>query len=385
MNNKGYKSFEIGNIETIDNSKPIIFKRKSLISVAIPIAVFLGSCGANFQAVENFGNSREKVQQASNDFAEDIYQSCLRRTRYVKLVPDNGISTRNERQASCETTERPDSDNFKNAVSILINYMDALGAIASGRDLSLDNSIDNLGQSIKDLSINGGKLDANAVDGGSQILKVLFDLVTKEIREDALQKVIVCTNEPIHKYITGNSVPATDQNGIDLYQPAIGGLIFLVEDGYLIEDFSRDPYKGGTLAIEANAINTYYISYFTFLNQLGTDREINQSNYQQVIDRITVGESLTADYNKAMKIVAEKQQAAKAYDQILFNTVKTHNQLRKEFEKGLNSKNIDQLCQFDSKVSFKKIDQQKMQRIQKILNEYVISVKPLFEQVDRAF
>lgn len=385
MTNKDYESFETGTLETTDDGTPIIFKRKSLISIAIPIAILLGSCGANFQAVENFGKSREKVQHASNDFAEDIYQSCLRRTRYVKLVPDNGISTRNKRRESCETTEQPDSDNFKNAVSILINYMDALGAIASGKDLSLDNSIDNLSQSVKDLSINGEKLDANAVDGGSQILKVLFDLVTKKIREDALQKAIVCTNEPIHKYITGNSVPATDQNGVDLYKPATGGLIFLVEDGYLIKDFSQDPYKGGTLAIEANAINTYYISYFAFLNQLGTDKEINQSNYQQVVDRITVGENLTADYNKAMEIVAEKQQAARAYDQILFNTVRTHNQLRKEFEEGLSSKNVDQLCKVDSKVSFKKIDQRKTQRVQKILNEYVASVKPLVEQVDHAF
>jgi hypothetical protein len=354
-----------------------MLKRKSLISIAIPIAVLLGSCGANFQSVENFSKSRERVQQASDDFAKDIYQSCLRRTRYVKLVPDNGIPTRNARQESCETTERPDSDNFQNAVSILIDYMNALGAIASGKDLSLDNSIDNLGQSIKDLSISGQKLDANAVDGGSQILKVLFDLVTKKIREDALQKAIVCTNEPIHQYVTGNSVPATDRNGVDLYQPATGGLIFLVEDSYLS--------KGGTLGIEANAINTYYESYFAALNKLGTDREINQSNYQQVVDRITVGESLTADYNQAMEIVAEKEQAARAYNQILFRTVRTHNQLRKEFEEGLNPQDIKRLCQFDSKVSFKKIDEQKMKRIQKILNEYVASVNPLVEQVDRAF
>lgn len=362
-----------------------MLKRKSLISTGIPIAILLGSCGANFQSVENFSKNRERVQQASNGFAEDLYQSCLRRARYVKLVPDNGISTRNERRESCETTERPDSDNFKNAVSVLIEYMDTLGGIASGKGLSLDNSIDNLGQSIKDLSISGKKLDANAVDGGNKILKVLFDLATKKIRQDALQKAIVCSNEPIHKYVTGNSVPTVDLNGVDLYKPATGGLIFLVENGYLIKNFSQDSSKGGTLAIEVNAINTYYVSYFSFLNKLGTDREINQSNYQQVIERITVGESLTADYNKAIEIVAEKQQAAKAYNQILFSTVKAHNQLRKEFDRGLNSNNIDQLCQFGSKVSFKKIDEQKMQRIQKIINEYVALVKPLVEQVNRAF
>lgn len=353
-----------------------MLKRKYLTSIAIPLAVLLGSCGANFQSVENFSNSREKVQQASNAFAEDIYQSCLRRTRYVKLVPDNGISTRNERRESCETTERLDSENFKKAVSILINYMNALSTIASGKSLSLDNSIDNLAQSLKDLSISGKKLDENAVDGGSQILKVLFNLVTNKIRKDALQKAIVCANEPIHKYVTGNSVPATEK-GVDLYKSETGGLIFLVRNTYLS--------KAGTLDIETRAINDYYESYFAALNKLGNDREINQSNYQQVVSRITVGESLTADYNKAMEIVAEKEQAATAYNQILFITVKTHNQLRKEFQEGLKTQDVEQLCmQLDTKVLFKKIDEKKMKRIQKILNEYVTSVKPLIEQITPA-
>ncbi|MEH2235029.1 hypothetical protein [Nostoc sp.] len=354
-----------------------MFKRKSFINIVLPIAVLLGSCGANFQSVENFSKSKEIVQRASNDFAEDIYQSCLRRTRYVKLVINDGISQRNNQREGCEITERVDSDNFKTVVSILIDYMDALGAIASGKNLSLDNSIDNLGESIKDLSISGKRLDADAVDGGREILKVLFDLVTQKNREDALQKAIVCTNEPIHKYVTGNSVPATDKNGVDLYQPATGGLIFIVKNNYLS--------KGGTLGIEANAIDTYYESYFATLYKLGNDREINPSNYQQAIDRITVGESLTTDYNKSMEIVAEKEQAARAYNQILFSTVKTHNQLSKEFAEGLKSKDVNRLCQFNAKVSFKKIDEKKMKRIQKILNEYVISVKPLVEEVDRAF
>ncbi|MDZ8087554.1 MAG: hypothetical protein RMY16_18615 [Nostoc sp. DedQUE12b] len=353
-----------------------MFKRKSLIGIVIPIAVLLGSCGDNFKSVESFSKSKEIVERASNDFAEDIYQSCLRRTRYIKLVPDNGIPYRNERRESCETTERVDYDNFKTGVSVLINYMDALGAIASGKNLSLDKSIDDLNESLKSLSINSNKLDSDAVDGGSQILKFLFDLATKKIREDALQKAIVCTNEPIHKYITGNSVPATDENGVDLYKPSKGGLIFLVNNNYLS--------KAGTLGIETNAINTYYKSYFLILNELGKD-QITPSNYKEFVDRITVGEQLTEDYNKAMKIVADKEQAGRAYNQLLVITVKAHNRISKEFAEGLKPKDINQLCQFNAKVSFKKIDDKKMKRIQRILNEYVISVKPLVKEVERAF
>ncbi len=38
-----------------------MFKRKFLISVVIPITVLLGSCGANFQSVEDFSKSKELI------------------------------------------------------------------------------------------------------------------------------------------------------------------------------------------------------------------------------------------------------------------------------------------------------------------------------------
>lgn len=348
--------------------------KKLLSSLAVPLTFVLGSCGADFTSVKEFGDTRVKVQQASNDFADDIYKSCLRRTRFVNLSASNGVEIQNRRRESCETTEKKDSEDFKKAVTILISYMKALSAIAGGEGLSLNESIDNLGNSIKELSINGQGLDANAVDGGTKILKVLFDLVTRKIREDALQKAIVCTNEPIHQYITGNGAPAT-KDGVDIYQPATGGLMLLVNEGYI----------KGTLRIEKEAIITYYIPYFAFLEKLGNEREITNENYRQIVDRITVGESLSADYNQAMNTVSDKVKAANSFNKILLMTAQTHNQLRKEFEDGLDTNEITDLCQFNKEVSFQDIDPQQMQRIHQILKEYVTAVKPLFEEVDQAF
>lgn len=345
--------------------------------MVIPLTLFLGSCGADFASVKKFGDTRETVKKYSDEFAEDIYQSCLRRARFVNLVPPNGIDTQKKILESCETVAKLDSKKFKKAVSVLIDYMAALSYIAGGEGLSLDDSIDNLESTIKTLSINGKSLDANAVDGGSKILKVLFALLTKKMREDALQKAIVCTNEPIHQYITGNSVPETDKDGIAQYKPATGGLIFLVEEGYI----------NGTLRIEEEAIYTYYQPYFTFLNELGNERNAIDKNsyYGQIINRIKVGETLTLDYNKAIDKVSEQRKAAITFSEFLLTTVKTHNKLRKEFEEGLALKEINELCQFNQKISFKEIEPKKLKRIQKILNEYVTSIKPLVEQVVRDF
>ena len=353
----------------------IRIQRKIVFSLAASLTMLLGSCGTDFTSVKNFGDNAEKVKAASDSFADDIYQSCLRRTRFISLIPDNGISTQSKRRESCADVELPDSQRFKEAVMVLVNYMTALSLIAGGEGLSLDSSIDNLGSSIKDVSVRGKSLDASAVDGGNKILKVLFALITKQIRQDALQKAIVCSNQPIHQYITGNDVPATGKDGVAQNKPVIGGLIFLIEEGY----------NQGTLGIEEESIKLYYEPYFAFLNRLGNDRNITQEKYQQILAGITVGQSLTSDYNKAIDTVSEKRTAARAFSKILLITAQTHNQLRKEFEEGLDAREINNLCKFDQEVTFKKIDEKKLTRIQKILKEYLTSVKPLFEQFDRTF
>ena len=345
--------------------KPRIF-----VGLAVFMTFFLGSCGENFTSVREFGDTREKVKESSNDFADDIYQSCLRRIRFVNLSADNGVDIQNARRRDCERIEKVDSQQFKKAMTTLINYMEALSSIAGGEKLSLDESIDNLGSSIKELSVNGQKLDAPAVDGGIKILKVLFDLVTKKIRQDALRKAIVCSNEPIHQYITGRGVPVKQND-----EKATGGLIFLVEQGYI----------KGTLKIEQEAIITYYTPFFTFLNNLGRDREITNENYRQIVDRITVGESLSADYNQHMNIVSDKTKAAISFNKILMMTANTHNQLSQEYAEGLDAKKISNLCQFNQQVSLQEVDPQKMQRIRKILQDYMTAVKPLLEEVQQAF
>lgn len=372
-------------------AKRIMKIKKLLPSLGLPLTLLLGSCGADFTSVKKFGDTRTEVKQASDNFADDIYESCLRRIRYVNLSGDDGIEIQNDRREGCETNEKKNSQDFKKAMTVLISYMENLSAIAGGEGLSLDESIDNLGTSIKELSIDGQKLDAGAVDdGGIPVLKVLGDIVTKKIREDALQKAIVCANEPLHKYITGNGVPMTDKDGMDMYKPHTGGLMLLVTQGYTerkeISPSGKEEIKG-TLAIEKAAIETYYTPYFSALGKLGRDKVTTNENYSQVVDRIVVTESLSDDYNQAMKTVSDKMKAASSFNKILLNTAKTHNQLSKEFGKGLSESDIANLCinYKNTEISFQEIDPEQMQRIQKILQEYLTAIEPLLEEVNEAF
>lgn len=43
-----------------------------------PLALLIGSCGANFENIEEFGLTSAIIQETFANTAQDIYQSCLR-------------------------------------------------------------------------------------------------------------------------------------------------------------------------------------------------------------------------------------------------------------------------------------------------------------------
>ncbi len=54
----------------------------------LPFTFLLNSCGAKFKSVNEFVDGYKKdLQETSSAFANDIFQSCLRRTNYIALTP----------------------------------------------------------------------------------------------------------------------------------------------------------------------------------------------------------------------------------------------------------------------------------------------------------
>lgn len=373
--------------------------KKSQIKISYSFLVlsftFLSSsCGAKFKSVNDFvDNYKDNIQKTSSAFADDIYQSCLRRINYIALtspgaIEPNGI--RAQTIAACDSTNKPAETKVKAANSILLNYISKLGEVASGKTVSngetvnfasFGENINLLREAIKDLNIptSSGQFfqfSAPIVDAGSSILQVIANVFTGEERKRALKKAILCSDNPLHIYITGNPTPKTPEE--EKKPPKLnGGLIAMVQEGYI----------NGVLEAEKLQINSYYRTYFDALRS---------ANGAQIFGNLTAEK----DYNQAMNIVRKRGLAAQSYISILQATADAHHQLQMEFlgtgKERITEAELSQLCQsvvngkkasFSQNFQFKKLDlsEQQLRNTQKIVSKYVHTVEPLIKKFDKGF
>lgn len=369
-------------------------QKVSYLFLVLPFTFLLSSCGEKFKSINDFvDNHKDNLQKTSSAFADDIYQSCLRRINYIALTSPGAIGKNGIRAqtiADCDFTNRPAVTKVKAANSILLNYIAKLGEVASGKTVSdgetvnfasFGENINLLGEAIKDLNIptSSGQFfqfPAPIVDAGTSILQVIANVFTGEERKRSLKKAILCSDNPLHIYITGNSTPKTSEE--EKKPPKLnGGLIGMVQEGYI----------NGVLETEKLQINIYYQTYFD---------QLRATNGAQVVGNLIAEK----DYNQAMNIVRERGFAAQNYIAILQATADAHHQLQKEFlgtgKERITEAELSQLCQsvVDGKKAslsqdfqLKKLDlsEQQLRNTQKIVSKYVHTVEPLIKKIDKVF
>lgn len=338
----------------------------SLFIFFIPLTILLNSCGgSDFTSVENFAKNETKIQNDSNGLAQDIYDSCLRRTNYIILTTSEGISTRENTLQDCMKYNKPNVQKLKDANDVLIKYMTALSQVASGQTVSFAQNITNLQTALTSLKVGNFQLSSPVVQAGTNIVQIIVNALSKEKRGRALKKAILCSNDSLQTYITGNS---TFNEKI----PPSGGLIELVTDGYI----------NGIMKIEKAQINSYYGTYFGEI-QASTDPSISTALEVQ------------KDYNEAMETVQTKVDTAQDYITVLETTAKTHNDLRNDFsgtgKNAITPAEVKELCQsvFAGKQSSLEkskqatkldISEYQMKKAEKILSDYSQKIKNLHKK-----
>ncbi|MDF5715652.1 MAG: hypothetical protein PUP93_17655, partial [Rhizonema sp. NSF051] len=240
---------------------------------------------------------------------------------------------------------------------VIIKYMTTLGQVASGKTVTVGNNIDALQQAIQNLKVGNSKLNPPDVQAGSDILKVIFNVFSKPERGKGLKKAILCSDDSLQKYISGN--PFSEKS-----LPASGGLIQIAQ-----------IYNSGILEIEKRQIDGYYQTFFSELGQ----------NNSQIPTQLEVQN----DYIKAQDIVNNKSDNAKSYIDLLQNTAQAHHMLKKEFEgtgkDAISSSEENELCKSvlvgreskleKSNVSSKlNITQQQLSKAKVILAKYLNTV-----------
>ena len=331
------------------------------LSIPVSCSLLLSSCKTDFTSVETFVNTYQaEITTDSNILADDIYNSCLRRANYVQLSDTKGITMRNSIIQECQSDNQPNVKKVELANNVILNYMTKLGQVASGKTVTVDNNIDALQQAIQNLKVGSFKFKASDVQAGTDILKTIVNVFSKSERGKALKKAILCSDDSLQKYITGNPFSEKDQ------LPS-GGLIQIAQS-----------YNSEILGIEKTQIDGYYQTYFS---------ELGQNNSQ-----ISTELEVQNDYIKAQEIVNNKSNNAKSYIDLLQSTAQAHHMLKKEFEgtgkDAISPSEENELCKSvlagkeskleKSNVSNKlNINQQQLSKAKVILAKYLNTVNSL--------
>ena len=190
--------------------------RKTAASIFIPLAVLMTGCDnkALFEQVQRFSRSAEQLEEKFPVIATDVYKSCLRTAEYVPLqASDEPFKDRENRRTDCLEPLSLGQDDGDEAVlvtrevfeseliavnNVIVNYLQALGYIASDGKISYTENIGALGTAIGRIEPRLSEAENKA---GQSILDFIFSAYNDEFRQEVLATEITDTNEPLQRYI----------------------------------------------------------------------------------------------------------------------------------------------------------------------------------------
>lgn len=323
-------------------------------------------CGAGLEEVEEFGTTSAAVKVASDNIAEDIYNSCERKAKKYQessiIFPNARVFNLIQKNlADCEDL-RSDEQIIKDANAILVDYMVNLGRLASNDTVSFDRNLDQLRGALQgartslEIPLTGEQftLPEEQFNAGLTIVEFIFDRLTLKFRRDNIKRAILCANNEIH-----------------LYKEGLNSIV-------------QDYYIEGTLKEEISALDGYYTDFVTNPGEQSAKLE------PHIFRR---------DYVEDLEIIIQKKRAGEAYIALINTTADTHNKLKDEFnDENKTDKQLVEDCEKDLAEDVANADIQKdvvvegdsfspaeIKRIEKILVRHHEQIQPLLLQIEKAF
>ncbi|MEY2832045.1 MAG: hypothetical protein RLZZ574_1303, partial [Cyanobacteriota bacterium] len=191
------------------------FRNKATLAVFIPVAVLMTGCDrdALFEQVQRFSGSAEQLESKFPLVATDVYDSCLRTAEYTAIqISDRPFQARNSFRASCMTplkfkgdkgqlvsvTREEFEDELITVNNVIVNYLQALGTVASGGEISYTENVQALGTAIGRVEPRLNKTETQA---SQSILDFLLGAFNGEFRQETLTTEVTATNEPLQIFI----------------------------------------------------------------------------------------------------------------------------------------------------------------------------------------
>jgi hypothetical protein len=346
----------------------LMFKLKAinikLIIALLPVSLIISSCDrADLDAAEKYGLMAAEFQDSTSKLANDIYDSCVRKTKFYPMNFADSQTLQREEIEKCDSLYKPVAGKAQIANQVIVDYMTAVGQLASDNSVNFNKSLANIGTALKSLAIPTKNtpvtLNSTEVDAGINIVGFFLNLAKQDFQRDNLKEAILCTNEPVQTYSKG--------------------LTSVFQDGYI----------GGILKLEQDRVVDYYQSYASLIK----DEE------GKVDDFIT----LEKEYASALDSVLEKRNAALSYITIINKTAEKHGQLKAIFTKDDRPVAEEQLkatCQkyfarkeeqptssnsFQDTEENKQISDAQIKKVRALALQYASDIEPLIKEVNKAF
>jgi hypothetical protein len=337
-------------------------KVKVLLAL-IPFSLILGSCQKeDLSEAKSFGDLSQSLAVANKTISADIYASCARSATWEALgTAESRINSKNQLDV-CDNIYLPNSKNTEIAGSVLVNYVAAVGNLATGNDNDFTPQFKTISESLANLQIN-----ENARTAGIKIADFITNLLVRDFRRDNLKVAIVCTDQDIQEYAAQ------------------------------LSDLIESSYVKSLLDKEITQIHENYGFYVGDVNQRLvklTNLEDNLQDFSALQKQQTL---LEAQERAEITKVIERKKQGSDYVAAIRDTAEFHGKLKRIFNKDrekLSSDQIKKCNKFRSKnesISVQHTEQEndlwnqeittsELKQAKKITKEYIDRITPLLSK-----
>jgi hypothetical protein len=345
--------------------------RPKILLALIPISFALGSCQKeDLEAAKSFGTLAQNLATANTTISADIYGSCARSATWEALGTDGSRKNMEDQLDVCNSLYRPNAQNSEIAGSVLVNYVAAVGNLATESDSGFTAQFTTISDALGKININGITINENARTAAVQIADFITNLLVRDFRRRNLKVAIVCTDRDIQEYSAS------------------------------LSDFIDSSYVNYLLDREISQINENYGFYIGQVNRLllelsDSKNNSNPQDFKTVQERQTL---LEAEERAEIAKVIDRKKEGSAYVATIRFTAEFHGKLKRIFNDGqeeLSSEQIQKCNEYRSNnesVSVQKIDKEsddsdreitvsELKQVKQAAKEYLDKVTPLLNQI----
>ncbi|MBH8577983.1 hypothetical protein I8752_34550 [Nostocaceae cyanobacterium CENA369] len=343
--------------------------RPKVILALIPIYFLLGSCkNDDLEAAKSFATLSESLAIANKQISADIYASCTRSASWEALGTAASRKNMQDQLDVCDKQYRQNSENTEIAGSVLVNYVAAVGNLATKNENGFTPKIEQISETLGNIDINGQKINENARKAGFQIVDFITNFLVNDFRRRNLKLAIVCTDPAIQEYSTN------------------------------LSNFIDSSYTDYSLNREIKQINEHFGFYVGQVNRRLTELSGSNDNPQD-FNTLQERQTLLEEQERAEinKVIERKKEGA-AYVATIRSTADFHSELKQIFNgnrKEISPKQFQVCKKYRSEPESQnvqntdrqndswnqKITSLELKQAKKATKKYIDKVTPLLQEI----